>query len=400
MIDENETNLESQETDDELEKVAEAIKPETVEESARAVFEELKGKTDEDETDKSIQRDKSKKTKEDKTSVDASEAGKILAESKKKSKKKIIPAAELEPETQHFTEKEEDEKPEPQQVRLEPPQRFPVEKKEWFNKQAREVQEEVVKGWGEIESHTTRLWQDLNREKNEVAQINQVIKHYAPQFHEQGLTEAQAVAELCATYANLRNQPLQTVDKMLTKMGITPEQLYEFRQNGRQSQGIQQNQNQSQNSGLTREELLSILQQRDQETQSQIALNSAVSEVNQVKNQVGNDGRYLYPELHDSNQVERIKPLVEAVRKTQQLSWGEATKQAIQTLRILDGKYSSPSSGSPGLSREQELAKVKAASVSVKSRGNGAIPTVMQAEKGESARESAAAVLAMFRNNQ
>lgn len=371
-------------------------KSESIEDTVRRSIEEIKGTDNSQVPEQEAESDIAEEAGEKPSDEEKSEAAKILAKGRKVKAKKVAALAEqVQPEVP-TAEKEEEPKQETPKAKLDAPARWSVEKKEWFNRQPREVQEEVSRGWSEIESHTTKLWQDLQREKSQSEGINRIVAHYMPKWGIAGLTPEQAIAELCAAQDLIQQNPLEAYDRLLAKSGVTPQQVHEYRQNRGQNNQVSQVSKTSENN-LTRQDILSIIQEWNQSNSQQRELYSAADEIRQVQREVGPDGRYVYPELHDSQYLERVKPLVEDVKKTQPtLSWAEATKRAINTLRILDGKVGSPSLNDPRLSRRDEIAKVKAASVSIRGRGNGAIPQVVKAKKGESVEESVRKTMAML----
>ncbi len=371
----------------------EAERPETVEESARAVMEELQASADPES--------EAPAGDDQKPTVDASEAARILARSKGGKKggkggKRVIEAKDL--------ELEPDPQPAAEPRRFDPPQRFPLEKKEWFNRQPPEVQEEVVKGWGDLEAKYQSSWQEMAREKARHAEVNSILDHYKPKWHARGFTETSFIAEMAATWDNLQSDGIGTVDKMLRTMGITPEQLYQYRQQGGQAQHVapqQFGQQQPQNV-LTAEQVRTILREEREQLDAQAATSSAAQEVQQVQRQTGADGRYLYPELHDENYLKGLQPLVQSLRTTHPtLSWGEVFKRAVHATRLATGQSAelgSPPNGSR-LS-PQEISAAKSASVSIRGRGNASIPVMAEAKKGESVRESAIAAYAALKSNQ
>lgn len=126
-----------------------------------------------------------------------------------------------------------------------------------------------------------------------------------------------------------------------------------------------------------------------QQEQEQAEVGSAAYQVQAVKDEMSADGRYLWPELHDNATIERVKPLVSDLMETQQISWADATKRAIQTLRYLNGNTSSPSqNGSRLPSNTEQINKLKAASVSVSGRGNASKPIFDPAPENETVEET------------
>lgn len=393
---ENETNLEDLSAD-ENEFGQEA--GESLDDSIREAFAEHGTEIqDEAETETDGQLPGDQGSQPDKPTVDASEAARILANSKKKGKagrRQTLEAKDLD----LGQGKKEVTGAPAAPVKFDPPARFPVEKKEWFNKQPPEAQEEIVKGWNDIEARTTKVWQDLQRESAQVAAIKEVAQHYRTQWHQHGLTEAQAIAQLAATNERLVNPAtrLTTFDRLARDLGITPQEWFDYQNGGQGGQTQQHQPAQQQNTAqqvLTRDHVLSILNEHSQTSQQQQLIYNAQAEVEAVKNAAGADGRYLYPELHRPEYISRVKPLVEDLRKTQPgISWSEATKRAVHTLRALDGNPSSPSPGTSPRLPSSELANIKAASVSVRGRG-ASIPSITKAKPGETIEESTRAVLA------
>lgn len=286
--------------------------------------------------------------------------------------------------------------------KYDPPVRWDVKAKEAFNQLPDVAKKQTLDFWNGIESHTTKLWQDLNRKQQRYTQLEQVINHYMPQWNLKNMTDVQAVAELCATQDLITKDPLRAMHILSTKTGVTPEMLHAYRQTGQAPQMQQHQQQQHQQQGpLSKEDIRNIFLETTQQQQSQQQLHAAVSEVEALRNETNSSGQYLFPELWDAAYLKRVEPLVEDIRRTQpQISWAEATKKALQTVRYLEGRLaSSPSPGNPKLSREQELARVRNASLSVRGRGavqnsNGYTP-----QKGERVEDTIRAVWARANEN-
>lgn len=385
MIDEKETSTETSSTEEFVEST-DLDSIESMEDSILNALEEVTG--GETQTDGEL----SGSTDPDaKAQLEASEAARILNKAKgSKGKRKVIEGADLKaPNT-----KELKTEPAPSAPKYDPPARFGVNDKEWFNKQPPEVQRNVADAFRNIEAHATKVFQDLQREKEEVSQIRQITRQYAPNWHARGITEVQAIAEFAALDAKLIENPLATVDGILERIGITPEQVFEYRRSGgRATQPhppAQPTANPQQNY-LTEDRFIQKMTEWQQMQQRQQATQAGQAEVNRLANTVGQDGRYVYPELHDPAQVERVKPLVDAIWKIHpNLSAADVTKEAISYLRQRDGsQVGNPSPSQPRLSRDQnEIAKVRSAAVSVRPRGNGTISTSTAAKPGETYEES------------
>lgn len=314
----------------------------------------------------------------------------------KKGKRKTIEGAELEKQPTEAIASQEEE--------IRPPQRFTLEMKERFNQYPPELKKQYLKDWGEVESQTTKLWQDWNRELGKNREINQIVDHYIPKWGVQGMTPQAAVAEMFAMQDRIIQDPLAAYTLMLEKSGITPEMLYEYRENrgATQQPARPQFQQQEQNNFLTKEQLYETMQEWQAAQQEQFEVQSAASEVQALKDSMSADGRYLYPELHDNAQIERVKPLVDSLLKTHSgLSFGEATKQAVQALRYLynSGSPSQNASRFPTNNNQQNINKAKAASVSVTGRGSASKPTNIQNRKDVSIDDAIEATFAALSEN-
>lgn len=273
--------------------------------------------------------------------------------------------------------------------KYEAPARFPVELKETFNKMSADVQKETVDFWGKIEERFTKGSQDIARYRQRYGELEKVIGHYVPQWNLSGMSDVQAVAELCATQDLIMKDPIAGVFTLMAKTGITPQMLHDYQQSGGKGITPAQNGNAQKNIGLTREDVFSLMQEFQQGNQAATANQQAANEILELRKEISGDGRYLWPELWDDNQLSRVKPLVADFRKTQpNISWAEASKKAVQAIRYLDGKIGSPSPLDPRLNREQEIAKAKAASVSVRGRGGVNVPSAFSAKQGEKVEDS------------
>jgi hypothetical protein len=178
-------------------------------------------------------------------------------------------------------------------------------------------------------------------------------------------------------------------------MGITPQQLFDYQnqQNSGQIQPQQQFRQPQQNNFLTADQLPVILDQYSQRAQTQAQYQRDVEDVRTLLNEIGPNNRYVWPELHDSNTVERLKPLAQGVRETQPgISWKEATKQAIAWHRF-QVNNGSPSSSGPRLSPQQEIQRARTASASIKGRGNVITPTAAEPKMDERVEDSFLAVM-------
>lgn len=358
--------------------------PEGIDETARRTYEELEAKASSENTDESVHGDQGEEDQKP-NDEDIKKAASTLAKAKGTKKRQVIEKPDLSVTT-----------PQPAQdvvtesAKIPAPARFNASEKEWFNKQDPIVQKHVNDVFSGMQSHFTKQTQELAAQKARYGEIEELVTHYTPRWNLQGLSPVQAMRELCAIQDMIVKDPISGFDHAMRRAGVTPEQVYQYRN---QTGGHQQPQAQApapHYNTLTREDVLSIL--REQETQRgyNSELQSGVSEVEALKNSMDQAGRYLYPELHDPAQVNGLKPFVDSVKKiTPGIGWGEATKRAIIAYRSLQANNYGNLPASQKVSTQQEIETAKRASVSVKPRGNGAYSTIAPAPKGQPVRKTA-----------
>lgn len=384
MIDEKSTSMETSESDEGKEFLEVEGETESPEESARAVLDALG--VDDEETNKPLDGSAGKETK---PVSEISKAASTLAKSRSK--------------------KGETQETGQQVAPLKPPQGWTVENKEWFLKQPREAQEEHLRQYQNVQSSFTKYTQEMQREKQEYGQFREALKTKLPEWGLSGISAGQALTELISVQDMLVKDKFRGFQHLLQTTGTTLDELIDhFAGDSRQQYQPAQQQNQQ----LTREEIANIIRAENQAMQQQTAQQrdqqSAATELEQLRQEIGPDGRYRYPELWDANNItgnywnnatwQRVQPLIEAARKINpNQRFGDTVKGSLETLRILSGNSGNPSPApAQRFSQADELTKIRDASVSVRPRGNGAIPTMTQAKRGETAAESAAAILEMF----
>lgn len=287
-----------------------------------------------------------------------------------------------------------DPTPEPEKgPSLEPPAQWEVAQKEAFFKLPAAAQQESLKFWKNMEGHWTRRLQGVSQQAKHVEGVTTVLEQYAPAWRGHGVTDTQAITELCQTHKNLMSDPAGEVLNIMAKNGLTLDHLEQRAQNPGTPNAAPQAQN-----SLTAEDVRRILLEDRQAQLQQTATQAAISEVRSLQNERSSEGKYVYPELHDDSYLKRVQPLVEGFRKTQPgLSYGDAFRKVVDFTRIQEGKApSSPTPISPRLSPQQELQKAKAASGSVRGR-SGSLPPKMKARSGLSIEESIAQAEAELR---
>ena len=358
--------------------------PESIDDSIAAAFEEVDAKAVE------------AKPEEEKPEVNpVTEAARTLANSKRKGKgpKQVIEAQGL------------DVPGKPQKQTIDPPDDWDVKLKEQFNGLDPVTKQRSREFWDGMKGNATKAMQEIHRTKDEVvrekqrySEVNEVVDHYLPRWNMQGHSAGQVAREMFAAQEVLMRDPALAIATLIKNMRVDYDAInshldgsapntFSAPQNIPQQQAPQ---------GLTEERIVEILEERERQRQISTEVTSAQSEIAALKNQTSHDGRtYLYPELHSQDDIERLKPLVDNIRKTQPgISWTNAAILAIQKDRY-NPSLGSPSSNVSRLPNQQEIQRARAASVSVRGRGNAVIPNGAL-PKEESVEES---LNAIFRNN-
>lgn len=371
-------DLEAEESNGEQE---EASRPETAEETARAVWRELSEKAaNEDDRHANDDDFKPKEEKpaeeEEEKPNEISEAARKLASAKRiKKRQTFVPVEDA----------QQGEKPQ----KLEPPNGWEVEHKEWFNKQDPVVQKEALRWFQNAQGRTTRVWQELNQQLAEVKEVKEVADKYISKLNVGNFTKGQVVEQLFKFQERINEDDEGAILEMMQHRGITLEHLQKRLQGGQapQPRPVQQ---QPQNNNLTPAELERYLEQREQRLAQSRASQSATEEVSSLMRETDANGNYLYRELHDPVYIQRIQPLVTYFRDSNPgISWGEIYKRAVLQDRFARGVPTAPVS--PRLTPE-DIKTVKQASSSLRSRGgNGAIPRMADPKPNESHRETAEA---------
>lgn len=247
------------------------------------------------------------------------------------------------------------------------PSNFSAEGKEWFYKQPIEAQREFAKVSRELLSHSQAKWQELNRGIAETKEIKNIIDHYAPKWGLQGVDAVRGFSELGAVWENIRQNPIAGIDHLLRQTGITPEQLYEYRQKGGTTSAPQNQQQQSLPVDPRVDELYNYVN-------GQI-ISQGVRELESLRDERDQSGRFLWPELHDpqsTTAVQRLMPYVSEINPGKSLA--ERTKLAVQMLRAQNGTngHLTTSQNLPPQQQTNTVEKARAAAVSV--RGRGSVP--------------------------
>lgn len=359
----------------------ESVKSESVESTVRDVFDRLKEASgDDDETEP--------RNAESSEDIDPSDAGRALAKSKKGKKRQVfVPAEQV---------GEPTETPGTSQAaqKIDPPTFFDVQNKEFFNRQAPEVQREIVKWFQNVQAKTTQTWQQLQGERTKYSRLSEVLNKHLPRIDAGNLDSTQVVEQLFEFQHQINEDDVGAILKMMQYRNLSLDDLQD-RLVGESSRPAKNGNEPSQRS-LTMEDVRKIIEEREVESRKRQTIESAANEIRSLQRETDNQGKYLYPELHDPVTAQRLQQLVGYYLQVTGGNWKDAYRRAV----LADRQARGIQDQTPRLTR-QDVQAVTQASSSLRSRGNPGIPTKSGPSSNESIRESIEAELSdFFSNNQ
>lgn len=378
MIDENENETE------ELE-IEEVEKPETAEETARAVWDELAEKAEKEETPPAPG-DEVKTAEEEKPDEISDAARKLAGAKKNKKRQTFVPADDTQGQ---IAEK------------YEPPQNWDIADKEAFLALPPLAQKNALNQFKNWQAQTTKIWQELSRERDQAKEVNHVVEaHIRDLDIPSHMTKGQVIDQLFRYQKKINADSVGALLEMMQhrRVSIADLQARATGQSAAPPQAAQAAAPQAEY--LTTADVDRILAERESRTFHARAVESATEEVRNLQREMQN-GRYLWPELHSQQGIDGLQDLVTYYRKiTPAASWADVYKRAIVQNRQDQG-LGNPSPNSQRLTQEN-IQTVRQASSSLRSRGgNGAIPRMSEPKANETARESAeAAYYEVFGNKQ
>lgn len=267
----------------------------------------------------------------------------------------------------------------PEEFQIPPPARLNAKEKELFHQMPTELKKAAHNMFRNQEAVFTRANQKLQADIQDVGHIREAVRPYLlshPELSEQGYTEGRFVSALVAAHQRLTDPKTakQAWLELAPQVGIDQETVAALRnQAGTAAQP-----------DITRHPQFQALQQKlnaiestlgeSQNQKYEAAVSGIVSEMEAVREEKDQFGRYLYPEMHDDAFIQQAKPLVSAlVQAIPNLGYGEALKSAYQTLKGQPGN-SGQANQAKFPTQNEQLAKAQAAAVSVRGRSSPSTP--------------------------
>lgn len=290
---------------------------------------------------------------------------------------------------------EEDEPAVPQKQKVEkdddtaptePPHELSAEEKEIYSKiRSKKLRNGIDKIVSNHRAAFTQTQQRLRAAENAAVQREQQAKHILetvrpyytqhPELANAQITEAGLVSKLIASHQELTHDNPAIRQSKWLKIG---QSIGLVDQNG----NITINKSESsspQNIDIENHPKFRALQDQLNhvksftdgfQSQMQNDRSTAIAtEIQSVIDEKSATGQYLWPEMHDANYREQAKPLVLALKgASPNLTWGNAYKQAILSMRNLNGN--SPQVNHTGLPKINNSHTAAPAAITVRGNGN------------------------------
>jgi hypothetical protein len=274
------------------------------------------------------------------------------------------------------------QKEQQQQFEIPPPNRLNAAQKEVFNKLPPDLRRATHEMFKNHEGLVTRAMQQARNAEREAAHVVETVRPYLlahPELQEEGYTEAKLVSSLIAAHQRLTDPKTakQTWIQLGQQIGIPSQALTQFADGQTGTGAVQSDISQHPQFRALQERLNQVTSVIDGRAKQEYetTVSGIVSEMEAVRNEKDNFGRYLYPKLHEDDFLEQAKPLVSALIKVRPgLGYGEALRQAYATLEGQNGNFSQ---GSQARFPQQQVSP-SAAAVSVRGRSAPSAPSEME----------------------
>lgn len=223
------------------------------------------------------------------------------------------------------------------------PESFSAEAKEAFYKFPKAIRKEVKKRYDDMHADYTRKTQEVAQVYNQAKPVIEIVNKYLPRWGKVGLTPESALSAILATNDQLVDPDpkvrKQAYSELFVNSGLTGQDFIDILEQAGSPLVDKFKGQSTQQAPLTEQEKYRqnwIDSQIQQQYQQQV--NTAVSEIQAVRDERDAQGRYLWPRMHDQNVLEgQIKPLASNLIQQQSqygqyLSWGDAVKRAYLAL--------------------------------------------------------------------
>lgn len=220
----------------------------------------------------------------------------------------------------------------------EAPTDWTAEEKEMFYKAPKKVREAFQRRSREMQAQFTKVTQRIAEKERHVDDVVGVTNKYIAKWGRAGLTPAQAVSALASMQDRLTAPEVsnrkEAFAELFVNSGLTADDFMDIIQGAGKTLPQQPAQPRQQpaltQADIARQQYIDSMMQQQYLTQ----VNTAVSQIETVRNERDVSGRFIYPKMHDQQFLEtQIKPLASVMMQQQpNITWGEAAKRAYLAL--------------------------------------------------------------------
>jgi hypothetical protein len=277
-----------------------------------------------------------------------------------------------------------------------PPNRFTAEEKQLYSKLPKQLRQSISKMVGDHQAYFTKQTQQLSAAQREASAVVETVRPYLhahPELLQHGFTESKLVGSLIAAHQKLTD-PKTALEAYLglgRDIGIdndTLEGIYKAYGGEKKRSNVDISSHPQ--FRAVQEELNRVKSYTDSLQQQSFnnTVSKIVAEMDAVRNEKDTAGNYLYPKLHDGDFLERVKPLVSALRGTMpNASYGDLLKRAYFSLEGNSAQHNQTS-----LPRNNNNNRATQAAVSVRGRSAPSLGVQEDAIPAEALKDARATV--------
>lgn len=215
---------------------------------------------------------------------------------------------------------------------LTPPERFNAVEKQIFNNAPKGIKKGISRMVKEHEATLTKKNAEYSRAIQESQSLVDAVRPFAADFGEKGFTIPAGIAALASAQRRLTNPEtsLATYIALGRDLKIPLEQMSELLKGGGQSAQTSVADISSHPQFRALQEKVTSLESGTEQAQIKAAAEPITAQFRAVQQEIDpSTGNFRYPELHDDDYLDSLKPLVSAlVQAVPGIEFGEALKRA------------------------------------------------------------------------
>lgn len=252
------------------------------------------------------------------------------------------------------------------------PNRLTLQQKELFHQLPDELKRATHQMFRDFQAQHSQIVNKTTAAEREARGVSEAVRPYLlahPELTAEGYTESRFVAGLVAAHQRLTDPKTQrhALAELCQQQGLRQDIVNAILQDAPATP------QQSQIATLPDDAKDAIeYVKRMRAAQQTQAAQSTLSELEGVQNEVGPDGRYVHPRLHEPAFLEQWKPLVSALART--LPYEEAGREAYRILTRGDGNSAQVNQARLPAQQNPQMQRAQQAAVSVRGRSAPSVP--------------------------